>query len=172
MSTLCIRLARRGDARAMAVLSRDLIETGLGWSWTPQRLSASLRDRATNGLVAVDGQRVIGFALMKYLDEEAHLLLLAVVPERRRAGVGRALLAWLETTALVAGIGTLELEVRAGNRDARAFYRGLGFEECGSLSGYYSGREAAVRMRHSLWVPTSGQAALGKPGEPAWRPPS
>ena len=96
MSTFSIRLARQSDAPRMAVMSRDLIETGLGWRWRPERILACLRDRATNGLVAVERQRMIGFAVMKYLDEQAHLLLLAVAPGRRRSGVGRALFAWLE----------------------------------------------------------------------------
>lgn len=168
MSSFSLRLARHSDARRMAELSRDLIESGLGWRWTPPRVGASLRDPATNGLLAVDAQQVVGFALMKYLDEEAHLFLLAVVPARRRSGVGRAMLEWLETSALVAGIGAIHLEVRAGNGGARAFYRGLGFEERGSVAGYYGGREAAVRMRRQLRVATSGQASSG---EPAWRPP-
>ena len=156
----------------MALLSRDLIETGLGWRWTPQRLGVSLRDRATNGVVAIDGQRIIAFALMKYLHDEAHLLLLAVRPERRRAGVGRALVAWLEATVLTAGIGTVHLEVRADNVEARAFYRQLGFEERDTVSGYYAGREAAVRMRRQLGVFAGGQMARDGPAEPAWRPPS
>ncbi len=163
-----MRLARQADARPMALLSRDLIEVGLGWRWTPQRVAFSLRDRDTNGLLAVDGQQLVGFALMKYLDEQAHLFLLAVMPERRRAGVGRALLAWLECSALVAGLGSLHLEVRAGNAGARAFYGALGFEECGTVAGYYGGREAAVRLRRQLRVPLSEQ---DRSAAPAWRPP-
>lgn len=172
MANFSIRLARRADARSMALMSRDFIETGLGWRWTPQRLEASLRDRATNGLVAVDGARVLGFALMKYLDEEAHLLLLAVRPEARRAGIGRALLDWLTSSAQVAGIGSLELEVRVGSLEARAFYRRLGFDELGHVPGYYGGRETAVRMRRRLRAAADSASAGGDPGVPVWRPPA
>ncbi len=172
MSTFTIRLARRGDAPRMAAMSRDLVETGLGWRWTPERIAASLRDRATNGLVAVDRQRVIGFAVMKYLEEQAHLLLLAVAPDRRRSGVGRALFTWLETSARVAGIGAIHLEVRASNDEARAFYRGLGCEESGSVAGYYGGREAAVRMRRPLRLADYVPSTPGAPTEPLWRPPT
>jgi ribosomal-protein-alanine N-acetyltransferase len=146
-----IRLARPREARSIAMLSRDLIESGLGWSWTPQRVSRALRDRNTNVIVAVDGRRLVGFALMKYLEEEAHLLLFAVVPSHRRTGVGSAMLEWLEKTALVAGIGTIHLEVRARNAAARAFYRRRGFAERETVDGYYRGLEAAVRMRRELW---------------------
>jgi ribosomal-protein-alanine N-acetyltransferase len=43
-----IRLARPSDAQAIAEMSRDLIEHGLGWRWTPSRIRAALRPgRAT-----------------------------------------------------------------------------------------------------------------------------
>ena len=148
---ITIRLARRKDARNIAIMSRDLIESGLGWSWTGRRVLRHIRDRNTNVIVALDNGRIIGFALMQYLEEEAHLLLFAVLPKYRRAGVGSALVFWLEKTALVAGIGTIQLEVRARNDGARSFYRRLGFEERETLRGYYRGVEAAVRMRRRLW---------------------
>ena len=158
MSAFCIRLACRSDAPVIAGMSRDLIETGLGWSWTPQRVARSLRDPNANVIVASVQQRVVAFALMKYLENEAHLLLFAVTPAHRRTGLGRALMAWLEETVLVAGIGTIELEVRARNAGARGFYRHLGFAECEIIDGYYRGVEAAVRMRRRLWS-TQGSRA-------------
>lgn len=171
MVAFIIRLARAEDAPQMALLSRDLIEAGLGWRWTPSRVRHKLRDRATNGLVATDGQRVVGFALMQYLEEQAHLLLFAVTVPSRRSGVGRAMLEWLEETALVAGIGRIELEVRACNLGARAFYRVLGFEEGATVPGYYAGVEAAVRMRRDLWTPVPRSAASDEPDRAAWSPP-
>lgn len=151
MAAFSIRLARTADARLIAAMSRDLIETGLGWSWTPQRVVRSIRDRESNVIVAERDGRVIGFGLMKYLEEEAHLLLFAVMPSARRNGVGSALLRWLVDTALVAGIGTIDLEVRARNAAGRAFYRRAGFAEQEVIDGYYRGVEAAIRMRRRLW---------------------
>lgn len=167
-----IRLARATDAPQMAQLSRDLIEAGLGWRWTPLRMRHKLRDRASNGLVAVDGPRVVGLALMQYLDERAHLLLLAVAVPARRSGVGRALIEWLEKTALIAGIGSIELEVRARNLGARAFYRALGFAEGVTVPGYYAGIEAGVRMRLDLWSRAPRPLANDEPDQPLWLPPT
>ena len=131
-------------------MSRDLIESGLGWSWTERRVLRSIRDRNTNVIVALENGRTVGFALMQYLEEEAHLLLFAVLPKYRRTGVGTAMLVWLEKTALVAGIGTIHLEVRARNEGARRFYQRMGFDELETVRGYYRGVEAAMRMRMSL----------------------
>ena len=153
-----LRLATRDDAQAIAQLSRDRIEQGLGWSWTALRVLRSIRDRETNVVVALDASESLGFGIMKYHDEEAHLLLLAVRAERVRQGIGTALIDWLERSALVAGIGRVSLEARASNASARAFYLRLGYREIQSLPGYYQGREACVRMARDLWV---GRAVPG-----------
>lgn len=164
--TIEIELARLPDASAIAVMSRDYIERGLGWSWTVSRVRHSIRNQATNVIVAHEREQgaISGFAIMSYRDERAHLLLLAVRPRRRRHGIGRALIAWLDETAYVAGIGAIELEVRANNLDARLFYRHFGFVERETLSGYYGGVEAAVRMERNLSKADQSWPALGHPG--------
>jgi ribosomal-protein-alanine N-acetyltransferase len=150
--TRTLRLATRDDAPTIARLSRDRIEQGLGWSWTAPRVLRSIADADTNAVVARDGARLLGFGIMKYRDDEAHLLLLAVRAECARHGVGTALVDWLEQSALVAGVGQVYLEARATNAGARAFYRERGYREVQSLPGYYQGREACVRLAKDLWV--------------------
>ena len=90
---------------------------------------------------------------MQYKDDEAHLLLFAVDRMRRRRGVGTALLAWLEATALTAGIGVVYLEARVRNREARAFYRRHGYLEVARLRGMYRGIEDGIRISKDLWLP-------------------
>lgn len=142
-----IRLARRREATTLAIMSREYVETGLGWSWTPLRLQRRIADERTNVIVATRGATVVGFAVMEYFDERAHLALFAVLPNARRQGVGQAMWSWLRETALVAGIGAVDLEVRAKNTGARDFYRYLGFRDVETVKGYYRGLEAALRMR-------------------------
>jgi ribosomal-protein-alanine N-acetyltransferase len=152
ISDLTLRLAREADALQIAQLSRDQIERGLGWSWTTQRVLRSIFDAETNVVVALEAGKLSGFAIMKYHDDEAHLLLLAVRPGARRKGAGTALLKWLEQAALTAGVGQVWLEARFGNAAARAFYRQLGYREIQVLPGYYQGREACVRIARDLWL--------------------
>jgi ribosomal-protein-alanine N-acetyltransferase len=146
-----IRLASADDALSIARMSRDLIEHGLGWSWTPLRVRRSIADAATNVALAVQGALPVGFGIMKYRDDEAHLLLLAVAPGQARRGIGRELVGWLEAAARVAGIGQVYLEARFANADGRAFYRRLGYAEIQTVPGYYAGVEASVRMAKDLW---------------------
>jgi ribosomal-protein-alanine acetyltransferase len=142
-----ITLAVIADVLPIAQLSRDTIEQGLTWSWTPRRVLRSVKDDATNVVVARRAGQLGGFAIMKYGDDEAHLLLLAVRPSQRRQGLGSALLVWLETTVRVAGIAAVTLEARADNRPARAFYAAHGYGIIGRRDGYYEGVEDAVRLR-------------------------
>ena len=149
-----IRLARPTDADVLAVMSRDLIEQGLGWTWTAARLRRAIADAQTNVVVqdGADGD-FAGFAAMRYGEAEAHLLLLAVDPPRRRQGSGSALLGWLEASAQVAGIAQVQLEARVTNVSARAFYRFHGYRETRLVPGYYQGREASVRLVKDLRLP-------------------
>jgi ribosomal-protein-alanine N-acetyltransferase len=109
-----------------------------------------MSDASTNVVVARSARGLTGFGIMKYLDDEAHLLLLAVHASQRRVGAGTALLNWLLTTAEVAGAATVTLELRASNAAAMRFYELHGFEVSRREPGYYSGLEDAVRMVRRL----------------------
>jgi [ribosomal protein S18]-alanine N-acetyltransferase len=70
--------------------------------------------------------------------DEVHVHNLAVVPEARRHGLGRRLLALTLEIAARKGARAAHLEVRAGNSAARALYRAMGFHEAGLRRAYYS----------------------------------
>jgi ribosomal-protein-alanine N-acetyltransferase len=146
-----IEFARRADAPAIAALSRDLIEAGLPWSWRPGRVLRAIRNPEASVIKIVSGPRIAGFAIMRFGCEEAHLDLLAVRPEFRRAGNGVALLRWLEASALTAGISVVRLELRRSNDAAMRFYSRLGYSPCRVVRGYYQGREDAVQLARDLW---------------------
>jgi ribosomal-protein-alanine N-acetyltransferase len=145
-----LALARPTDAREIAEMSRDLIEQGLTWSWTPARVQHFICGADSSVVVARRERRVAAFGIMHYGDEVAHLNLLAVATAYRRQGLGRQLMAWLTTTAIEAGVFRINLEVRSRNDEARIFYEALGFDALNVVQGYYQGREAALRMTRRL----------------------
>jgi ribosomal-protein-alanine N-acetyltransferase len=145
-----IELAGSADAAQIAELSRVTIELGLTWRWTHERVRACIDDRSVNTIVARLDDRVVGFAIMKYGEDEGSLLLFAVDPEFRRQRIGSDLLEWLEATARTAGIRAIRLEARYDNPLASAFYRHHGFQEIGVVHGYYQGLEDAVRFLKRL----------------------
>ncbi len=150
LTDIRFRLATPADAPAIAEMSRRLIETGLGWSWTRQRVEHAIRNTEVQVLTAVYGSEIIGFGIMDCGDETAHLSLFAVRESFQRQGVGQRMFEWLEKSALTAGIALVRLELRVANLDAEAFYRKLGFVETGRTVGYYRGRENALRMTLDL----------------------
>ena len=145
-----IRLALTQDAANIAAMSRAYIEQGLGWSWTEARVLRAIRDAATNVATAQVEGIVLGFGIMQYGDDAAHLSLLAVDPAWRQRGLGAQLVAWLEQPARVAGIERVRVEARADNPRAIDFYRRHGFREFETIAGYYRGEIDAVRLEKKL----------------------
>ena len=78
-----------------------------------------------------------GFALFRVAADEAEILTVSVVPEARRAGLGRALVAACEEGARRSGAARIYLEVAAANAPARALYDAAGYGEVGRRKGYY-----------------------------------
>ena len=148
-----LRLADAADAETIAQMSRDLIESGLGWRYRSDRVRRLIGRRDASVLVACDRSGTVGFAVMQFDDEHAHLTLLAVRPSHQRQGVARQMMQWLLHSARVAGMVSVHLELRATNRPALHFYRTLGFAQTLMLAGYYEQREAAIRMMCLLRTP-------------------
>lgn len=98
---------------------RDALEAGYG-AW-----------------VARQGERILGFSLVMFAPDIAHLLLIAVSPGAQRTGVGYMLLRHCEHETVTRGLPALMLEVRPSNEQAVAFYRNRGFMHTGTRKGYY-----------------------------------
>lgn len=157
-----IRLARAGDAEAIAAMSRDCIESGLAWSWTVPRVLRAIADPASNVAILATGATLLGFGIMSYGEDVAHLALLAVQPAHRSRGLGSRLLEWLEKPAAVAGIRRVRLEARSDNPRAIGFYRRCGYRIAARVPGYYQGRIDAVRLEKVLFGCSDAAADPGR----------
>jgi ribosomal-protein-alanine N-acetyltransferase len=147
---LHIRIARAQDARGIARMSRDLIEYGLPWTWQPARVAGAIAAEHTNVIVVREDRDLVGFGIMEYLDEDAHLVLFAVRPASQRQRVGTQILAWLEAAAIVAGAKRVRLEARRENAAARHFYNEHGYHEITIKSRMYSGAIDGIRLEKWL----------------------
>ena len=119
----------------------------------------NFRDAIAAGYCARVGERegrIIAYGVLMLAPGEAQLLNLSVVPDARRQGVGRMLLAQFLVDARRLGAEQIFLEVRAGNRAAIALYETSGFTAVGRRVAYYppispqSAREDALVMRRAL----------------------
>jgi ribosomal-protein-alanine N-acetyltransferase len=78
-----------------------------------------------------------GFILARAVAGEAEVLTIATHPQKRRSGVGHALLRAAATEAEARGATKMFLEVDSTNIAAIGLYIGLGFVKTGERKGYY-----------------------------------
>ncbi|MXP14529.1 GNAT family N-acetyltransferase [Altererythrobacter confluentis] len=90
-----------------------------------------------HGVKSSADQPVAGFTLSRHIAGEEELLLIAVRPEYRRSGLGKALLGQLAADASKRGASTMFLEMRSNN-PAEKIYRTFGFLPIGRRKQYYS----------------------------------
>lgn len=145
-----VALAHVDDSYKIANMSREIIEQGLQWSWTPERVGRCVLSPEINVVTAKNDGELIGFGIMFYGNTKAHLNLLGVDASWRSHGIGQRMLDWLEICAKTAGLECCQLELRESNHKARKFYSRHGYTEIERVRGYYQQRENAIRMSRNL----------------------
>lgn len=148
-----IRPARDGDFADLARLHK----ASFAQAWDERALRELIASGAS-ALVAEQLKRIAGFILFRTAADEAEILTVAVAPDCRRAGMGRALVGGAAQAAARGGATRLFLEVGAGNTAARALYAGFGFAKTAERKGYYSvaGRAPEDALVLSASLPLSG----------------
>ncbi len=107
-----------------------------GEPWSEQALALLLTDDATGAVCLQEGQ-VVAYGGMIYSPFDAQITNIAVQPESRRCGCGRAVLRELIAQARARGVEEISLEVRASNEAAIALYNSEGFVAAGRRKGFY-----------------------------------
>ena len=144
-----LRAATAADGAALAAIDA----LGNPSPWSADAFAETL-GRAS-GIVALGARGAIeGFVVFGVAADECEILGIAVLPERRRRGTGRALLEEALLHAARRDAQRCFLEVRASNRAARNLYLRCGFMVDGRRGAYYrdgaGGREDALLMTREL----------------------
>jgi ribosomal-protein-alanine N-acetyltransferase len=143
MGTFEIREMRHGDIPAILRLEYLSFPT----PWTEWMFASQLKlaDISVN-IVLADEEGIAGYAIAWIAYDEIHLLSIAVTPEKRRRGYGRALLEEVVARGRARGGSRVILEVREKNSPARGFYKAMKFSDLGKRRGYYidTGEDAYV----------------------------
>lgn len=112
-------------------------------AWTRSQVESSLAMPHTYALLADatgaplgNGERAAGFILARRAPGEEELLLVAVRPEMRGRGIGRALIERFFAAARSNGADRVFLEMR-DNNPAASLYAACGFEPIGRRTAYY-----------------------------------
>lgn len=84
------------------------------------------------------------------LIKKGHVVSVAVLPEYRKRGMGKALVAKAMEGMKAYGAKQLYLEVRVTNEEAIGLYKKLGLEVSRTVHGYYADGEDAYVMSEKL----------------------
>lgn len=144
--------------RPMSVLDLDQvleIETqSFAEPWTRGNFEFEIESHGASALtVALSRNKVVGYSVTWFLENGVHLANIAVREDCRGQGIGRALVEEVMDRARMEGAGSISLEVRESNVEARKLYETLGFRAVGLKRGYYKKEnEDAILMRCFLDV--------------------
>lgn len=133
-----IRTGGPADLPRVAPLMQAAFDPRYGEAWTTAQCMGMLALPGSWLTLVERDSRVIGFALSRATLDDGELLLIAVHPDARGKGVGRALLRAVAEDAKARGVVRFNLEVRANN-PATALYFAEGFVKIGERRNYYSG---------------------------------
>jgi ribosomal-protein-alanine N-acetyltransferase len=138
-----IRAGSRRDREAIAQIE----SCAFADPWNDIQIDSALDSPNTKCRVAEFGDDgPVGYCFYTRAADELEIQSLAVVPERRRKGVGAALVQDLLSDARKRGAVRVWLDVRAGNEAAIGLYRKAGFRQRGTREGYYDDGEDACVM--------------------------
>lgn len=121
--------------------------------WSEQTFLEELSAPHRTYLVALGDGRVVGYAGMMMVGEEAHVTTVVTLPERRREQVATRLVLSLVFQAIEEGARSLTLEVRTSNKSAQALYRRFGMAPVGVRKKYYVSEDALIMWVHDLDSP-------------------
>ncbi len=120
--------------------------------WTRGNFSDSITSGHSAWVLLLD-EKIIGYALLMMVLDEAHLLNLSIATAYQKQGLGRYLLEHMLQIAKNHQAANMFLEVRPSNISAIALYENIGFNEMAIRRNYYpaaNGREDAVLMGLAL----------------------
>ena len=121
------------------------------FAWTEEDFLRCLRQRNCIGMVAEQGERVVGFMIYELHKAKLHILNFAVHPSCRRGGIGNQMVSKLVSKLSSHRRTRITLEVRETNLAAQLFYRNQGFKAVKVLRSFYedSGEDAFL-MQYRL----------------------
>ncbi len=104
---------------------------GLTRPWNDPAADIALARRSPNATVLVgrDGERIVATAMVGHDGHRGWVYYVAVDPERRQRGFGRAIMNAVEDWLRHANIAKVQLMVRPENTSVQAFYESIGYGE-------------------------------------------
>ena len=106
--------------------------------WSQNAIEAELSNKNAHFYVLLYNDKVVGYGGMHIAMGECYIANIAVFPDFRKKGFGKAITAHLIKEAEQLNCEFISLEVRPSNKPAVSMYNLLGFEEVGRRKNFYS----------------------------------
>lgn len=87
---------------------------------------------------------ILGFAGISVIFNEAELMNIVVKKDKRKHGIGKALLEKIINICIENNIEVVKLEVNENNISAKNLYKSCGFIQTGKRERYYNNKDAAI----------------------------
>lgn len=105
--------------------------------WSRESLEHALNGGYQSIGICDSTQQLRAYLIYSRVEDELHILNLAVHPQARRQQLGSYLLAWLHAFELKHGARMVFLEVSRNNQAARKLYSKFGYQQIGTRKAYY-----------------------------------
>ena len=106
--------------------------------WSISAIEAELSNPNAHFFVLTTDDNIVGYGGMHIILDEAYIANIAVLPQFRKNGFGKAITTQLINNAINNNCEFSSLEVRPSNTNAVNMYITLGFEEVGRRKNFYS----------------------------------
>ncbi|MDH3454953.1 MAG: ribosomal protein S18-alanine N-acetyltransferase [Desulfuromonadales bacterium] len=116
--------------------------------WSLQHFADELDNPVASVTLYWHREQLAGFLCSWLVAGELQIQNLATLPALRRRGVAARLLEHVIARSRGAGLTSVWLEVRVGNRAAITLYERFGFSACGKRTAYYPDGEDALLMTY------------------------
>jgi ribosomal-protein-alanine N-acetyltransferase len=151
-----IRRMAISDIEAVLELEQQ-ISKAPHWSFSDYERCTTVDNSAPlkrMGFIAGTEGRLAGFSVGKLVAGVCELETVAVIPEARGRGIGRALLDAVADWAQAEGAARIELEVRASNNRAIKLYEQAGFQRESLRAAYYQAPEEDAVLMGKVLIPS------------------
>jgi len=141
-----VRLESMRNNHIAAVL--EIEHEAFASPWTADMFLQEVQDNGlSRSYVALEDGHVVGYFVSWFLNQEVHLLNIAVASSHQRKGIAKYMLRYLLDMAKRELKQLVTLEVRESNQAAIDLYRSFGFTRVGvRRQYYYDDKEDAVLM--------------------------
>jgi|SRR5579859_2764674 len=148
---------RRAHANDLPAILEIEMASPAAAHWTNSQYEQIITGEERLFLVAEEGSRILGYLVASTQTSEWELENVAVAPDARRRGIGRALMNALIHQAHEVEATEIRQEIRRSNLAAQQLGRSVGFRQQGLRRGYYRDpQEDALLFNYLLDKPENG----------------